>query len=139
MSNSLRPHRLQPIRLLCPWDFPGKSAGVDCHFLLQGIFPTQEFNPGLLHCRQTLYRLSHQGSPKLFHRTLLLVTITTIFSHCFSISFQNFYQYFYSEIYYEYNENFKEKRSYLTYYPNNLFLVFFFPSALFPAFFLKKA
>ena len=48
--------------LLHSWDFPGKSAGVDCHFLLQGIFPTQESNPGLLHCRQTLYHLSHQGS-----------------------------------------------------------------------------
>ena len=38
--DSLRPHRLQPIRLLCPWDFPGNSTGVGCHFLLQGIFPT---------------------------------------------------------------------------------------------------
>jgi len=36
---------------------------VDCHFLLQQIFPTQGWNPGLLHCRQTLYLLSHQGSP----------------------------------------------------------------------------
>ena len=45
-----------------PWDFPGKSAGVDCHFLLQGIFPTQESNPGLPHCRQTFYHLSNQGS-----------------------------------------------------------------------------
>ena len=43
-----------------PWDFPGKSTGVGCHFLLQGIFPTQESNPGLRHCRQTLYHLSHQ-------------------------------------------------------------------------------
>ena len=33
---------------------PGKSTGVDCHFLLQGIFPTQGSNPGLLHCRQML-------------------------------------------------------------------------------------
>ena len=41
--------------------FPGKSAGVDCHFLLQGIFPTQESNLDLSHCRQTPYRLSHQG------------------------------------------------------------------------------
>ena len=40
--------------------FLGKSTGVGCHFLLQGIFPTQGSNPGLLHCRQTLYRLSHQ-------------------------------------------------------------------------------
>ena len=37
--------------------------GMGCHALLQGIFPTQESNPGLLHCRQILYHLSHQGSP----------------------------------------------------------------------------
>ena len=47
-----------------PWDFPGKNTGVGCHFLLQGIFPTQGSNPGLPHCRQTLYHLSYQGSPK---------------------------------------------------------------------------
>ena len=40
---------LWPARLLCPWDFP------DCHFLLQGIFLTQRWNLGLLHCRQILY------------------------------------------------------------------------------------
>ena len=45
----------------CPWDSPGKSTGVGCHFLLQGIFPTQGSNPDFPHCRQTLYRLSHQG------------------------------------------------------------------------------
>ena len=35
MSNSVRPHRRQPTRLLCPWDSPGKNTGVGCHFLLQ--------------------------------------------------------------------------------------------------------
>ena len=35
VSNSLRPHGLQPTRLLCPWDFPGKSTGVGCHYLLR--------------------------------------------------------------------------------------------------------
>ena len=45
MSNSLWSHGLQPVRFLCPWDFPGKNAGVGSHFLLQGIFPTQEFFP----------------------------------------------------------------------------------------------
>ena len=40
--------------------------GVHSHSLLQGIFPTQGSNPGLLHCRQILYRLSHQGSPEIF-------------------------------------------------------------------------
>ena len=50
--------------LLRPWDFPGKRTGVGCHFLLQGIFPTRGSNLGLLHCRQMLYHLSHQGSRK---------------------------------------------------------------------------
>ena len=40
---------------------PGKNTGVGCHFLLKGIFPTQGSNPGLPHCGQMLYRLSHQG------------------------------------------------------------------------------
>jgi len=38
---------------------------VGCYALLQGIFPTQGLNPGLPHCRQILYRLSHQGSPMM--------------------------------------------------------------------------
>ena len=46
-------------------DSPGKNTGVGSHTLLQGIFPTQGLNPGLLHCRQILYHLSHQGSPSL--------------------------------------------------------------------------
>ena len=41
MSDSLRPHGLQPSRFLCPRGFPGKNTGVGCHFLLQGVFPTQ--------------------------------------------------------------------------------------------------
>ena len=41
MSDSLQPHGLLPVRLLCPWDFTGKNSEVGCHFLLQGIFPTQ--------------------------------------------------------------------------------------------------
>ena len=45
-------------------DSPGKNTGVGCHALLQGNFPTQGSNAGLLLCRQILYRLSHQGSPK---------------------------------------------------------------------------
>ena len=35
MSNSMRPHGLQPTRLPRPWDSPGKNTGVGCHFLLQ--------------------------------------------------------------------------------------------------------
>ena len=70
MSNSLIPYGLQPARPLCPWDSPGKNTGVGCHALLQGIFPTQGSNPGLLHCRRILYRLSHQGSQENFNFVL---------------------------------------------------------------------
>ena len=51
-----------PTKLLHPWNFPGKNTGMGCHSLLWGIFPTQRLNLGHLHCRQMLYRLSHQGS-----------------------------------------------------------------------------
>ena len=63
MSNSWRHYGLWPAKLLCPWDSPGKNTGVDCHALLQAVFPSQGSNPGLQHCGQMLYHLSHQGSP----------------------------------------------------------------------------
>ena len=59
ICDSLRPHGLQPTRLCCPWDIPGKNIGVGCYFLLQGIFPAKGLNPGLLHCKQIIYHLSH--------------------------------------------------------------------------------
>ena len=59
---TLQPHELKPVRLLCPWVFPGKNAGVSCHFLLQGIFLTQRPNPCLLHWQMASLPLSHQGS-----------------------------------------------------------------------------
>ena len=60
MSNSLRPHGLYS-----PWNSPGQNTGVGSRSLLQGIFPTQGSNPGLLHCRQILYQLSHRGGPRI--------------------------------------------------------------------------
>ena len=63
MFNSLWPHGLQPTRLLCSWNSPGKNTGVGSHCLLQGTFLTRGSNLGLPHCRQILYHLSHQGSP----------------------------------------------------------------------------
>ena len=56
------PHGLWPSSLLHPGDFPGKNTRVGCHFLLEVVFPIQGPNPGLLHCRQILHHLSHQGS-----------------------------------------------------------------------------
>ena len=50
---------------LCPWDFPGKNTGTGCHFLFQGIFPTQKLNPCLLHLlywQEGSLPLSHLGS-----------------------------------------------------------------------------
>ena len=49
MSDSVRPHRRQPTRLLCPWDSLGKNTGVGYCALLQGIFSTQGSSPHLLH------------------------------------------------------------------------------------------
>ena len=56
----LWPHGLYPARLLCPWNFSGKNTGMGSLSLIQGIFPTQGSNPGLLHCRWILYQLSHR-------------------------------------------------------------------------------
>ena len=52
--NSLWPHGLES-----PWNSPGQNIGVGSLSLLQEIFPTQRLNPGLPHCRQILYQLSH--------------------------------------------------------------------------------
>ena len=70
MSDCLWSHGLWSTRFLCPWNSPGKKTGVSCHFLLQGIFPTQGSNRGLPYCRQTLYHLSYQESP---HYTILYI------------------------------------------------------------------
>ena len=58
---------LQSPGLYSPWNSPGRNTGVGSHSLLQGIFPTQGLNPGLLNYRWILYQLSHQGSPKSHH------------------------------------------------------------------------
>ena len=63
MSSYLWPHGLQPARLPCPWDFPGKNTRVGCHFLLQGIFLTQGSNPCLLLGRQVLYHRATREAP----------------------------------------------------------------------------
>ena len=70
-SSSLRPHGSLgplPTRVLCPWDFPDKNTGVACHFLLQGIFPTQELSLCLLcllHWQEDSLPLSHLGIPSI--------------------------------------------------------------------------
>ena len=62
MSDSSRPHGLQPTRLLCAEDVLSNNTGMACHFLTQGIFPIQGSNPRLLHGQADSLPLSHQGS-----------------------------------------------------------------------------
>ena len=79
--DSLQSHGLWPARLLSLWNSTGKNTRVflvfwwqptrvGCHFCFQGIFPTQGWNLGLLHCRQILYHVSYQGSPKLLGKMI---------------------------------------------------------------------
>ena len=55
---------LSRVWLVTPWNSPGQNTGVGSFSLLWGIFPTQDLDPGLLHCRRILYQLSHKGSPR---------------------------------------------------------------------------
>ena len=60
VKDSFRLHGLQPARLPCPWNSPGKNTGGGNHALLLGIFPTQGLDLGLPHGRQILSILRHQ-------------------------------------------------------------------------------
>ena len=64
-SRSVVSDSLQPHGLYSPWNSPGQNTGVGSLSLLQGLFPTQRLNPGLLHCRRILNQLSHKGSPRV--------------------------------------------------------------------------
>ena len=85
MSDSSRSHGLYS-----PWNSPEQNTGVGSLSLLQGIFPTQGSNPGLLHCRRILYQLNHKGSPHGNH----------IYTHIYSCLVANYiYIYIYLAIY----------------------------------------
>ena len=85
MCDSLRFDGLEPARLLHPWNFPGKSTGVGFHFLFQGLFPTQGWNPGLPHGGHMIFTLSHQESPQIYLTSVTTVSLIheswTQFSH----------------------------------------------------------
>ena len=78
MSDSLRHRDCSPSGSFVHGDSPGKNTGVGCHTLLQGIFPTQELNQGLLHCRWTLYFTSWGNTEALF---ITLITVPHLFPH----------------------------------------------------------
>ena len=64
-SHSVMCDSLQLHGLYSPWNSPGQNTRMGSLSLLQGMFPTQGSNPGLPHCRQILYQLSHKGSPRI--------------------------------------------------------------------------
>ena len=63
--------------LYSPWNSPGQNTGVGSLSLLQGIFPTQELNQGLLRCRQILYQLSYEGSRHLYTVGLYVAVVSS--------------------------------------------------------------
>ena len=69
VSDSLWPHGLYS-----PWNSPGQNTGMGSLSLLQGIFPTQGSSPGLPHCRQILYQLSHKGSPQNMNKMRIIIS-----------------------------------------------------------------
>ena len=77
MSNSSGPHGLHS-----PWNSPGQNTGVGSLSLPQGIFPTQGSNPGLLHCRQILYQLSHKGTMETVRDFIFLGSKITADGDC---------------------------------------------------------
>ena len=85
---TLQPYELQPCMLLCPWDSPGQNTRVGCHFLLQGIFLTQESNLSLLHWQSDSLPLNHQGSLDYYipNSLYLLLSPTTILPLTASLS-----------------------------------------------------
>ena len=94
----------EPTRLLCPWDSPGKNTGVGCHFLLQGIFPTQGLNSYLLHWQVDSLPLSHQRRLTGIIRTsytnflklsLIDITFNFLISSLVVVGKQNFFFFFF--------------------------------------------
>ena len=95
VSDSLRPHGPYS-----PWNSPGQNTGVGSLSLLQGIFPIQGSNPGLLHCRQISSPSERQGKPKntgvgslfLLQRIFLTQELYWGLLHCRQILYQLSYE-----------------------------------------------
>ena len=84
MSASSGPHGLEPARLLCRWDSPGKNIGVGGHALLQGIFPTQGLNLHLLCLLH--WRLALLGKPILGSAPSFICNLSSLLPHDMHIS-----------------------------------------------------
>ena len=71
-------HGLEPARLLCPWNSPGKNTRVSSPCILQGIFLTQGLKLGLPNCKQILYHLSHHIIHHIICQIIFKVTETIL-------------------------------------------------------------
>ena len=78
---------LQPHGLCSPWNSPGQNTGVGSLSLFRGIFPSQGTNPGIPHCRQIIYHLSHKGSLTASRKDLLTGAHNLQFSSIHSLSY----------------------------------------------------
>ena len=88
-SYSLRPKSLESTRLLCPWNFPGKSMVIGYYFLLQGILLIQGSNPCLLYllyCRKILYYCTTWEAPLTLH-SLIILCLSMVFFGYFLVYF----------------------------------------------------
>ena len=85
MSDSLQPHGLQPTRLLCPWDFPGKSTGVGCHCLLRHCDTVHWFFSCASRMVLAMYHLRENGEKTLTH----IFFCKTVFSHGTQVGFED--------------------------------------------------
>ena len=75
-SRSVVPNSLQPHGLYSPWNSPGQNPGVGGLTLLQRIFPTQDSDWVLLHCKQILYQLSYQGDSSKYTISILAYSLS---------------------------------------------------------------
>ena len=73
-------------RIPLSMEFSRQEYWSGCHFLLQGIFPTRGSNTGLLHCRQVLYWLNYQGSPKIILIEWVSAWLITWVSECQTVT-----------------------------------------------------
>ena len=64
---------------MTPWNFPGQNTGVGGLSLLQGIFPTQDSNPGLPRYSQILYQLSQKGCPRIMEWEWRILSLLQMF------------------------------------------------------------
>ena len=92
VSISLQLHVQQPAGFLCQWNFGAKNTGVGSRSILQGVILTQGSNLGLLHCRQIIYHLSHQGSPSKCY-SYPQYHIMKVYSHCFTLTYHIMWPY----------------------------------------------